>query len=111
MSTVWKDELGIGSCGRESSVGLRPLEGVVMQRRGPNWCLWTLHYVSGAMLDPQKIVMGRLLNEYISRPFGDILPDETLQNYILIIKPQSKAFWNILNKNNLKCPLQFGNIY
>lgn len=47
---------------------------------------------SGAMLDPQKTEVGRLVNEYMSRPFSDILPDATLQNYILIIKPQSKAF-------------------
>lgn len=66
---------------------------------------------SGAMLDPQKTEVGRLVNEYMSRPFSDILPDATLQNYILIIKPQSKAFWKILNENNLKCPLQFRNIY
>lgn len=81
-SAVWREELGIGSCRKEPGVGLKPLEGVMVQRRGPNWYLWTLHYVSGAMLDPQKTEMGRQVNEYMSRPFGDILPDETLENYI-----------------------------
>lgn len=55
----------------------------------------TLHYVSGAMLGPQKTEMARLVNEYMNRPLGDILPDRILQNYILIIKPKSKAFYVI----------------
>lgn len=28
LSTVWKDELGVGRCGKELGVGLGPLKGV-----------------------------------------------------------------------------------
>lgn len=75
---------------RNQVSGWGPWRVWLVKRRAPNPHSLTVYYGSGTMRGPQKIDMGGLMNEYTHRTLGDILPNRTLRNHILIIKLKSK---------------------